>query len=176
MNSRYWTPGRLALGLLVIIMVGFWGWIYLGAPRENPDRFADTAFSEAAVQVCTPIQAEIDQLPPGHEAESAQSHGLVVRAGTDLTITMVAELRALLPLVTDADDLGRLNRWFEDWDAYIADREAHVTRLAEATADTPDRELAFLVSERVAGGFYTARMDGLANVNDMESCHVPKDI
>ena len=176
MNNRYWTPGRLALGRLVIIMVGVWGGIYLGAPRENPDRFADTAFPEAAERVCTPIQAEIDQLPPGHRAESAQSHGLVVRTGTDLTIAMVSELRALLPLVTDADDLGRLDRWFEDWDAYIADREAHVARLTEATADTPDRELAFLVSERVAGGFYTARMDGLANVNDMGSCHVPKDI
>jgi hypothetical protein len=176
MSNRYWSVGRLSLALLVLVMVVFWGWIYLGAPRENPDRFADDAFPQAAEAVCAAIQAEIDQLPPGHAAESAQSHGLVVRTGTDLTIRMVAELRALLPLVTDPDDLGRLDRWFEDWDAYILDREAHVTRLTEATPDTPDRELAFLVSERVSGGFYTVRMDGLANVNDMESCHVPRDI
>jgi len=85
-------------------------------------------------------------------------------------------LRALLPLVNDQEDVDRLGRWLEDWDVYIQDREAHVVRLREATEDTADRDLAFLVSERVSGGFYTARMDGLANVNDMESCHVPQDI
>ncbi len=176
MSRPYWSVGRLSLGLLVIIMVVFWGWIYLFASRENVDRFSDRAFSEAAEPMCAAIQAEIDGLPGGHTATSPQERAVHVRTATDLTITMVAELRALMPLVAEEEDRARLERWFEDWDAYIVDREAHVVRLTEATDETPRNELAFLVSERVSGGFYTLRMDGLANVNDMASCHVPGDI
>ncbi|MEL0139306.1 MAG: hypothetical protein VW800_02950, partial [Acidimicrobiaceae bacterium] len=59
---------------------------------------------------------------------------------------------------------------------YLVDRWAHVERLERATLDTDDRDLAFIIQERIEGGFYTRRIDGLANVNDMPSCVVPGDI
>jgi len=51
-----------------------------------------------------------------------------------------------------------------------------VGRLENATPETDDRDLAFIIQERIEGGFYTRRIDGLANVNDMPSCVVPGDI
>ena len=62
------------------------------------------------------------------------------------------------------------------WDAYVSDRWRHVEQLANATSDDTPRDLAFILSERVEGGQYTLRIDGLANVNDMASCHTPVDI
>jgi len=86
---------------------------------------------------------------------------------------MVAELEALAPLVTDAGDAATLGLWFDDWhDLYLADRWAHVERLEAAGPDTPDEELAFLVQDLR----YGRRIDGLANVNEMDSCVIPGDI
>ncbi|NDH11284.1 MAG: hypothetical protein EBY44_06070 [Actinobacteria bacterium] len=90
---------------------------------------------------------------------------------------LVADLKDLRTLVTDPDDLRILDAWFEDWEeGYLVDRWAHVERLERATLDTDDRDLAFIIQERIEGGFYTRRIDGLANVNDMPSCVVPGDI
>ena len=86
---------------------------------------------------------------------------------------MVAELEALAPLVADPDDRATLEAWFDDWhELYLADRWDHVERLESAGPDTPDESLAFLVQDLR----YGRRIDGLANVNEMESCVLPGDI
>ncbi len=176
----YWTFGRVGLGLVVIAFVAFWGWIYLFAPRENPDRFSTTAYASAAEPICALAQADIDALPSGRRTPTPAERAITVRQGTEITSQMINDLKALalVPgLVQDPKDATTLRRWFEDWeDGYLVDRWAHVEKLENATADTDDRDLAFIVQERVSGGFYTRRIDGLANVNDMESCHVPGDI
>jgi hypothetical protein len=146
-------------------------------PRDNPDRFTSPAFAEAAEPICAAAHEAIDALPAGVTASSPQERAVAVREGTEITAEMVADLRSLLPLVDDPDDLEILDRWFEDWEeGYLVDRWAHVERLENATPDTDDRDLAFLIQDRAEGGFYTRRIDGLANVNDMASCVVPGDI
>ena len=49
-------------------------------------------------------------------------------------------------------------------------------RLRDADASTPRRELWFLMSDAMAGGVYTERLDGFARLNDMESCQIPGDV
>ncbi len=174
---RYWTLGRFALTLLVTSFVVFWIWIYAFAPRNNPDRFETTAYAEAAEPVCAAAQAQIDALPSGRTAHTPQERAVTVRLATEITEQMVADLKALAPLAANQRDATTLGRWFEDWeDGYLVDRWRHVDRLETATPETNDKDLAFVVQERVSGGFYTRRIDGLANVNDMASCHVPGDI
>jgi len=170
------SPKRLGLGLLVAAMLGFWAWIFVAAPRDNPDRFADPAFALAAEPLCAAAQTRIDALPPGHTAATPAERAMTVRAGTELTVEMVDGLRNLAAEIPAGRQAETLAAWLADWDVYIADRWAHVERLESADADTEPRDLAFVVSEVVGGGHYTRRIDGLANVNDMKSCHVPLDI
>lgn len=73
-------------------------------------------------------------------------------------------------------DAALVGLWLDDWNIYLSDRQAHVERLNNATADTADRDLRFLISDVVAGGIYTRRMDGFARLNNMPACQVPGDI
>jgi len=172
-----WTWGRGVVIVILVALVGMWAWIYLFAPRENPDRFQSDLFAEAAEPICAEAQAAINAFPPGHTIATPQDRAVYVRQATEITEQLVNDLKDLLPLVTDPGDRETLTQWFADWEeAYLIDRWAHVARLENATPETPDTELAFLVQERIPGGFYTRRIDGLANVNHMPSCHVPGDI
>jgi len=171
------TWGRFTAAAIIVGLAAMWTYIWVFVPRTNPDRFSSPDYAEAAEPICAAAQAEINSLPSGPSASSPQERAVAVRAGTEITQAMVADLRSLLPLVADPDDLAKLELWFADWEeGYLVDRWAHVDRLENATAETPDRELAFLIQDRTEGGFYTRRIDGLANVNDMPSCVVPGDI
>ena len=176
LDDGKWNATRIGLGLIIVASIAMWAWIFLFAPRNNPDRFESRNFSEAAERICAPIQVEINALPPGHRAATPQDRAAQVASGTILTQVMVDELRAAAEAVTDPDELTILDAWFEDWDAYIGDREAHFDKLIVAEADADDISLVFTLSPRAAGGAYTRRIDGLANVNDMASCHVPLDV
>jgi len=165
--------GRTVVGVILIALLVMWAWIWLFAPRENPDRFTDPTFAEAAQPVCAAAHEAIRALPSGQETPLVDDRAAAVREGTEIVERMVAELEALAPLVTDAGDAATLGLWFDDWhDLYLADRWAHVERLEAAGPDTPDEELAFLVQDLR----YGRRIDGLANVNEMDSCVIPGDI
>ncbi len=168
---------RFTVGAIVLGLAAMWIYIWVFVPRDNPDRFTSQAFPEAAEPICAAAHEAINALPSGVNASSPQERAVAVREGTEITEQMIADLRDLLPLVGDPDDLATLELWFEDWeDGYLVDRWAHVERLENATPDTDDRDLAFLIQDRAEGGFYTRRIDGLANVNEMNSCVVPGDI
>ena len=155
--------GRIAVVTIIVSLLVMWLWIYLYAPRDNPDRFSSSAYAEAAEPICAAAQARIDALPPGRFADTPQDRAVGVREGTEITEQLVADLKDLRTLVTDPDDLRILDAWFEDWEeGYLVDRWAHVERLEMATLDTDDRDLAFIIQERIEGGFYTRRIDGLA--------------
>jgi hypothetical protein len=175
-GEPYWTIGRLALSALVVAMIAFWGWIFLFAPRDNPDSLADTRFPEQAESICAATQTAIDDLPSPRETLDPADRAVQVAIGTDLTRAMVADLRRLTDDIDTVEERELVDLWFDDWDVYIDDRIRHVEKLEAADADTSGRDLAFTLRARAAGGIYTRRIDGFANVNDMESCHTPGDI
>jgi hypothetical protein len=166
----------VALTVVVVLIAVMWIWIYFWAPRDNPDRLTSRGFATDAEAICAPAQEAVDALPIGTTATTPEERARQVEAGTTITIGMVAELEAAAEQVTDPSDRRILDAWFEDWHNYIEDRQAHVVKLDAADADTSDRDLAFTLRELASGGTYTRRIDGLANVNDMTSCHVPGDV
>ena len=177
-EGPYWSGTRIALVVVIGLMVAMWIWIYLWAPRDNPDRLANRAFPDAAEPICAAFQAEIDEFPFFDTNTTIDSKAAQVTQGTELTATLVASLerQADSLVFDDPDDERLLGLWFADWHAYIDDREAYVAKLDAAGADTPLDELIFTLTERSSGGFYTRTIEGFANVNDMASCHVPGDV
>ncbi len=175
-NLRHMST-KVALTLVVLAIIGMWVWIYLFAPRDNPDRLQSRSFAVAAEAVCAPLQARIDALPTGRDVEKVSERNDQIAAGTELTETMVAALKeAYRAHVTDQGDSQILDAWFADWDAYLEDRWRHVDKLHEWGEDATGSDLRFILRERAEGGIYTRRIDGLANVNDMSSCHTPLDL
>ena len=165
--------GRVAVTVILTALIVMWAWIWFFAPRDNVDRFSERAFPEAAEPICAAAHERILALPSGRETPTVGERAVVVREGTEIVAEMVADLEAIADLVTDPEDADILRQWFADWhDLYLADRWAHVERLESATPDTPGEDLAFLVQDLR----YGRRIDGLANVNDMDSCVIPGDI
>lgn len=174
--GRYWSATRVGLAVVVLLIVAMWVWIYLWAPRDNPDRLETRAFADDAQALCTPFEADFAALPvTGTDTTIAQRADNVAR-GTGLTIAMVDALKDAASTVTHEDDRRLLDLWFADWDAYIADREAYAARLRDAAPDADRADLAFTLTERSSGGIYTRTIDGFAEVNDMGACMVPGDI
>ena len=168
---------KVALALVVLAIAAMWVWIYLFAPRNNPDRLQSRPFAETAEAICSPLQAEIDALPTGRDVDAVAERKAQIAAGTELTETMIAALKdASDTYVTDSGDSLILNAWFADWDAYVEDRWRHVSKLDALGEAATDSDLRFILRERAEGGIYTRRIDGLANVNDMGSCHTPLDL
>ncbi|MEZ5244674.1 MAG: hypothetical protein R2707_06245 [Acidimicrobiales bacterium] len=176
LEGRYWSPTRIALALVVLLITAMWVWIYLWAPRSNPDRLDTRAFADAAQEWCEPFAADLDALPITTTDTTIAQRAINVAEGTRLTVAMVEGLKAEAAAVTDENDVQLLTLWFDDWDAYVADREAYVELLRDAPADADRKDLAFTLTERAAGGIYTRTIDGFAEVNDMASCAVPRDI
>jgi len=171
------TSARVFLTLVVLSIIGMWVWIYLFAPRDNPDRLQSRSFAAAAENACVPLQAQINALPTGRDVDTVGERTAQIAAGTELTETMVAALRrAFRTHVSDQGDSLILNAWFADWDAYLEDRWRHVAKLEALGEGATGADLRFILRERAEGGIYTRRIDGLANVNDMSSCHTPLDL
>lgn len=168
---------RATLTLVLLAIVAMWGWIYLFAPRDNPDRLESRAFAASAEAVCLPLQARINALPTGRDVKTVAARTEQIIAGTELTEAMVAALRdAVDRHVTASHDLLILEAWFDDWDAYLQDRRRHASKLQSLGESARGSDFRFILTERAEGGIYTRRIDGLANVNEMESCHTPLDL
>lgn len=170
------TVGRVAAAALAATMAGFWIWAFVFAPRDNPDRLESEAYAAAAEPVCAATHDTIDALPSPRETPTPAQRLVPVTAATDLTRAMVADLHALALEHVAGDEMALVNRWLDDWDAYVDDRERYHGTLETADADATGRDLVFTLTERASGGIYTRRIEGFANVNDMPSCVIPGDI
>ncbi len=175
-DQRYWGATRIALTVVVALIVAMWVWIYIWAPRTNPDRLDTRGFATEAETLCAPFAADLEGLPATTTDTTISERADLVTAGTRLTASMVEGLKAEAAAVTHENDSRLLELWFADWDAYLADRDAYVDRLRTAPPDADRNDLAFTLTERSSGGLYTRTIDGFAEVNDMTSCRVPGDI
>ena len=183
-RSRLRLVGKWLGGLFVVGSFVFWAWAFSPWARtENPGRLDDRSFVEWADERCARTHAVINSLPTARQAASRTERADQVDLGTNEVEALVADLRlragTSLPAVTEGKgppDTDLVGAWLDDWAVYISDRRSHSERLRTADADTPDRELRFLLVDLTEGSTYTERMDGFARLNNMDSCQVPGDI
>ncbi len=175
-GRRPWSAARIGLTLLVVGLVGFWVWVFLFAPRGNPARLEAEAFTERAEELCSATHVAVDALPSPRETPLPADRAVQVAVATDLTATMISELQAATSLIPDPEELEVVERWLDDWDTYLGDRERHYEKLQTADENTSGHDLRFTISETASGGAYTTRIAGFANVNHMASCRIPGDI
>lgn len=177
LEGPYWNGSRIGLMVVVIAMIAMWGWIYLFAPRENADRLDNRDYPAQAAPICTAFQNDVDALPFFTSDTTVLEKAAQVDDVTEMTIGLVDELKRLRNelVFEDPDDETLIDLWLNDWDAYIADRQAYSAKLYDSEND--DRaDLVFTLTARSDGGQYTRTIEGFGNVNDMSDCHVPRDI
>ena len=52
------TSTKVALTLVVLAIIAMWVWIYLFAPRDNPDRLQSRRFAVVSAEaICLPLQS-----------------------------------------------------------------------------------------------------------------------
>ncbi|OWY59847.1 hypothetical protein B7486_72370, partial [cyanobacterium TDX16] len=115
------TWAKVLAGLFVLGTVGFWFWLILLAPdQEPPDKLDDPTFAEAAEPVCTEAQADVEDVPGAREAETPQERAEQITASTAILQQMVDDLRADAP--TAGRDGEMVEEWLGDWETYLGDR------------------------------------------------------
>ena len=164
-SPRLW--GRVGAVTAIGAFVVFWAWIFLTfAGSDNPDRLEDRAFPTAAQGRCEATEKFLGTIEFAGNVDSPVSRSVLVADATIALEAMVQDLRTLAPK-TSAE--GIVERWLADWDRYLSDRLRYVSVL-ESGKDEP-------FSESLDGVVRpTERINGFANVNEMDSCKVPSDV
>jgi len=169
-SARRWSTGRILATVVVVAMVGMWGFVlYLafGPGRQpSPDRLTDPRFAVEAQARCQQALAEVDQLPPASEMGSAAERAGVVEEANASFEAMVDDLEALAP---SGEEGAMVMAWLADWRTYLADRADYV-RLLQA-----DEDARLLVSAK-DGQHITRYIDTFASDNSMPACSTPLDV
>ncbi len=188
--------GKWLAGIFIVGSFVFWAWAFSPLARsENPARLENREFAALAEQLCALNREAMSEIPTPREANSHAERADQVAMGTGLVEVLVADLGALAdtklveetsegevssgeaPIDEDGpSDMELVQAWLQDWETYVGDRHRHTARLQEATEDTPDNEIRFLLLDMTEGSTYTERMDGFARLNDMDACRVPGDV
>jgi hypothetical protein len=165
-------PGRLwakvLAGLFLLATLGFWTWLILLAPdQEPPDQLDDPAFAVAAEDICAAAQDDVEALPTAREADSPEERSTQITTSTAVLQQMVDDLAVEAP--TAGRDGEMVAEWLGDWDTYLGDR----ARYAEQLAAGDDVQFQLTAKE---GDQVTEAVDGFAEANDMPSCSTPLDV
>lgn len=169
-TARRWTLGRVVVTLLVVGMVGMWGYVlylaFVPGRQPPPDRLAGPAFATAAQARCREALDEVAALPRAVDAGSSAQRAGVVAQANEYFGAMLDDLDRLVPAGED----GELVRaWLADWRTYLGDRAAYVTDLQA------DSEARLLVSPKDSLQI-TEYLDAFAGDNHMTACATPLDV
>ncbi len=167
--AQRWTWGRVAIVVAVLVMVGFWAWIFSGAPkRANPDRLSDRAFVTRTEQRCRKLDRDLTRLPNAEDTTTPVARAEVLDRANDRVARFVDAIAA------DARRSGRdvrsVDGWIKDWRTYVNDRRDFADRLRK----NPDAR--FYVSKSKLGDTVDGTIKVFADVNDMSACATPGDV
>lgn len=165
-----WRPSRVAVTVVVVAMIGMWGYVlYLafGPGRQPPpDRLDDPAFAEAAQLRCDAALDEVAALPAATESETPGDRADVVERANVVFAAMLEDLEELTPRGEDGE---LVREWLADWHTYLGDREAYAT----AVRDDPEAQLLVSAKDRDQ---ITEHLDAFAADNHMTACATPLDV
>jgi len=168
-TSNGWTVGRVLTVVAVLVIVGFWAWIFAGGPEKaNPDYLSDRTFAEWAQDQCAATNRRIDDLQPARDAPSAAERATVIDQASDELTLLVDDLEAKAP--SSGDDATRMQGWVRDWRTWIQDRRRY------AVALRADPRAQFLVSTNQAGDSVDRPIKNFADINDIPECDPPLDV
>lgn len=165
-----WRPSRVVIIVLVVAMVGMWGYVlYLafGPGRQPPpDRLDDPSFAIAAQERCDTALDEVSTLPSATESTTIEERADVVEQANSVFAAMLDDLEAITP---GGEDGQLVREWLADWRTYLADREAY----AVAVREDPEAQLLVSAKDRDQ---ITEHLDAFAADNRMISCATPLDV
>jgi hypothetical protein len=165
---RRLTRGRVALGVLVLAMVGMWVYVLLPGSAQAPvNRLNSLDFGRAGEPICAQAVGAIDALPKADTVTTAAERAVLVRRADGYLSQMLDGLAAVAP--DSGEDARSASRWLADWHTYLGDREAWASRLAGGE----DSQFLETMAE---GGPISASIDDFANANEMSSCTTPYDV
>ncbi len=168
------TPGRLALGVLVAGSFAVWGYGFSGlASRTAPDTLGDPSFLAVAEPACAAANDIVAGLPNALDADDSAERAQQVRANTAVYSDLVIELDGFLDdprVVLNDRDTGITQEWLQDWRSFLADRLDYADRLAD------DPQAVFYVAASSGGERLERRITRFAVTNELLSCVTPQDV
>lgn len=172
--ERRFTPGRVALGLLVAGSFAVWGYGFSGlAGRTAPDTLGNSSFLDVAEPACAAANDTVAAMPDALDAEDNRERSQQVINNTAVYGDLVDELERLLddPRVDLNDrDSGITLEWLADWRQFLADRIDYADRLAD------DPQAVFYVAASSGGERLERRITRFAQTNELLSCVTPQDV
>lgn len=168
-RSLAFRAGRVAAVVAILVMIGFWAWIFSGGPKKtNPDRVGDRAFVERTADRCDALKDRLDELPnAAQERDAGDRANVLDRANVEVDATLDA-ITADAP--RNGSDAKVVGAWLRDWRTYLADRESYADRLRQ------DPKAQFTVSESPLKDGVDKTIEVFADVNDMPQCATPGDV
>lgn len=173
-SGQKFTPGRIALGVLVAGSFAVWGYGFSGlASRTAPDTLANSSFLELAEPACMAANETVTGMPNALDANDNADRALQVIANTAVYAELVNDMEGFLddPRVDlNERDTGITREWLEDWRLFLADRLDYADRLAD------DPQAVFYVAASSGGERLERRITRFASTNELVSCITPQDV
>ena len=168
-RSFRFRAGRVAMVVAILLMVGFWAWVFAGGPsKANPDRVQDRAFISRTAKRCDVLRDRLAKLPNAAALKVASERADVLdQANVEVTQTVTA-------IDKDAPRAGSdakvVDGWLGDWKTYLQDRRNYAAELRV----NPNAQ--FVVSESKLKAGVDDTIQTFADVNAMPQCATPGDV
>lgn len=159
------TAGVLAA---IAAVSGIWIFAFFFSDRGFPGKIEDSAAVAQADSACDRAQTFIEALPRAASAPSPEVRAETLSLANAELRRLVRDLREIR--LASADDQAKWDRWLDDWDTYIDNRESHTERLRSG------EDARFQVAVDDEEQIITAKMDTFAVRNGMRSCATPLDV
>jgi hypothetical protein len=165
-SQRRSNRGRIAIIVTVAAIAAMWLYVWLPFPKPRPaDVLDDDRWALRAEALCAATIERLDRLPLVTQDSPPDELAAVVADANRQLRALVEELQAIdRPGGRDGE---LLERFLEDWDRHLTDREAWVERLRAGDVGP------FTESVVRGGDGVSGYLDEFAEVNEMPSCGAP---
>ncbi|MGH9152916.1 MAG: hypothetical protein ACRD03_11070, partial [Acidimicrobiales bacterium] len=155
---RWLAVAAVAMGLLIIALAA---WL-TGGPDIPPRSVADVGFTDRADAVCADALPRLraDRPEIREDTGTPEEFAARIERAADGLAGVAGDLRAL-PM--DAADAAEVDRWLDDWDAYVEVGRRYAERVRAGDEDATEE----VESE---GSRISTRIFVFARSNGMPSC------
>ena len=158
------------MAVWIVIVIGFWFYAFVLAPKGSPDILDEPAFAAASETRCKQARTVIDALPNANTAKSASERADVIDRANQELRDMLTTISALPTVTTGTPhDTNLIGLWLKDWRQYVVDRDDFSQQLRA----NPAAEFGVTARD---GSHITKAIDAFAGRNRMPSCEVPGDV